>query len=186
MDGSSNPLGVDSRTDKIPFFPYFYVKDLFGFLILMTVFSYFVFFHPNTLGHPDNYIPANPMVTPAHIVPEWYFLPFYAILRSIPHKLGGVIAMLAAILGLMLLPYINTSEVRSSAFRPIFRKFYWLFVVDCLILGWIGQNLVEYPYIEVGQVATFFYFFFLFVILPILGRVESKIMRMQVLPSLKP
>ena len=180
LDGSSNPLGVDSRSDKIPFYPYFYVKDLFGFLILMAIFSYFVFFHPNTLGHPDNYIPANPMVTPPHIVPEWYFLPFYAILRSIPHKLGGVIAMIAAILGLMALPYINTSEVRSSAFRPIFRKFYWLFVVDCFILGWIGQNVVEYPYIEVGQVATVFYFFFLFVLIPVLGRVESKIMRIQV------
>jgi ubiquinol-cytochrome c reductase cytochrome b subunit len=180
MDGSSNPLGVDSRTDKVPFFPYFYVKDLFGLLILLTIFSYVVFFHPNTLGHSDNYIPANPMVTPPHIVPEWYFLPFYAILRSIPHKLGGVIAMIAAILGLMLLPYINTSEVRSSAFRPIFRKFYWFFVVDCLILGWIGQNVVEYPFIEVGQAATFFYFFFLFVILPVLGRVESKLIRMQV------
>jgi ubiquinol-cytochrome c reductase cytochrome b subunit len=180
LDGSSNPLGVDSSSDKIPFYPYFYVKDLFGFLILMAIFSYFVFFHPNTLGHPDNYIPANPMVTPPHIVPEWYFLPFYAILRSIPHKLGGVIAMGAAILGLMLLPYINTSEVRSSAFRPIFRKFYWLFVVDCFILGWIGQNVVEYPYIEVGQAATVFYFFFLFVLIPVLGRVESKIIRIQV------
>lgn len=180
LDGSTNPLGVDSSSDKIPFYPYFYVKDLFGFLILMAIFSYFVFFHPNTLGHPDNYIPANPMVTPPHIVPEWYFLPFYAILRSIPHKLGGVIAMGAAILGLMLLPYINTSEVRSSAFRPIFRKFYWLFVVDCFILGWIGQNVVEYPYIEVGQAATVFYFFFLFVLIPVLGRVESKIIRIQV------
>ena len=183
LEGSSNPLGVDSSSDKMPFFPYFYVKDLFGFLLLMTVFSYFVFFHPNTLGHPDNYIPANPMVTPAHIVPEWYFLPFYAILRSIPHKLGGVIAMIAAILGLILLPYINTSEVRSSAFRPIFRKFYWLFVVDCLILGWIGQNVVEYPYIEIGQVATIFYFFFLFLLLPLLGKIESKIIRMQLLKA---
>lgn len=178
LEGSSNPLGVDTTGDKIPFYPYFYVKDLFGFLLMMVVFMVFVFFYPNTLGHPDNYIPANPMVTPAHIVPEWYFLPFYAILRSIPHKLGGVIAMFAAIAGLALLPFINTSEVRSSAFRPIFRKFFWLFVVDCLILGWIGQNVVEYPYVEVGQVATAYYFFFLFVVIPVLGRLESKMMRM--------
>lgn len=179
LDGSSNPLGVDSRTDKIPFYPYFYVKDLFGFLILMVVFMIFVFFYPNTLGHSDNYIPANPMVTPPHIVPEWYFLPFYAILRSIPHKLGGVIAMVAAIAGLAALPYINTSEVRSSAFRPIFRKFYWLFVVDCLILGWIGQNLVEYPYVEIGQIASIYYFAFLFVIIPFLGKFESFMMRLK-------
>jgi ubiquinol-cytochrome c reductase cytochrome b subunit len=179
MDGSSNPLGVDSSSDKIPFYPYFYVKDLFGFLLLMIFFMAFVFFYPNTLGHPDNYIPANPMVTPPHIVPEWYFLPFYAILRSIPHKLGGVVAMIAAIAGLALLPYINSSEVRSSAFRPIFRKFFWLFVVDCLILGWIGQNVVEYPFVEVGQLATAFYFFFLFVFIPVIGVLESKMMRLE-------
>lgn len=180
LEGSSNPLGVESSVDRIPFYPYFYVKDLFGFVLLMCLFSVFVFFYPNTLGHPDNYIPANPMVTPAHIVPEWYFLPFYAILRSIPHKLGGVLAMFGALVGLMALPYINTSEVRSSAFRPIFRKLFWLFVVNCLILGWIGQNVVEYPYVEVGQVATVFYFSFLFVIIPVLGRLESILMRIKV------
>lgn len=176
-EGSSNPLGVDTGVDKIPFYPYFYVKGLFGFLIMLTVFSFFVFFYPNAMGHPDNYIPANPMVTPPHIVPEWYFLPFYAILRSIPHKLGGVVAMIAAILGLMALPYINTSEVRSSAFRPVFRKLYWLFVVDCFILGWIGQNVVEYPYVEIGQIGTVFYFGFLFVLIPGLGYLESRLMR---------
>lgn len=180
LDGSNNPLGVDSSVDKMPFYPYFYVKDLLGFLALMTVFMGFVFFYPNALGHSDNYIPANPMVTPAHIVPEWYFLPFYAILRSIPHKLGGVVAMGAAIAGLALLPYINTSEVRSSAFRPFFRKCFWLFVVDCLLLGWIGQKVVEYPYVEVGQVATLYYFFFLFVIIPGLGLLESHLLRRKV------
>ena len=180
MEGSSNPLGVDSRTDRIGFYPYFYVKDLFGFLIMMLIFSGFVFFNPNYLGHADNYIEANPMVTPAHIVPEWYFLPFYAILRSIPHKLGGVVAMIASIAGLMLLPYINTSEVRSSAFRPVFRKLYWLFIVDCLILGWIGGKVVEYPYVEIGQLGTVYYFGFLFIIIPVLGRLESKMMRIKV------
>nr|ANO44452.1 cytochrome b [Schizochytrium sp. TIO1101]QBK37900.1 cytochrome b [Aurantiochytrium acetophilum] len=177
QDGSNNPLGVDSKSDTISFYPYFYVKDLFGLILLFIVYSYFVFFAPNVLGHSDNYIMANPMVTPAHIVPEWYFLPFYAILRSIPHKLGGVIAMFGAIVCLMALPFINTSEVRSSVFRPIFRKFFWLFVVDCMILGWIGQNVVEYPYVEIGQVCTVFYFFFLLVLIPLLGRFESMLMR---------
>jgi ubiquinol-cytochrome c reductase cytochrome b subunit len=178
VDGSSNPLGVETKVDKISFYPYFYVKDFFGFLILMTVFTFFVFFYPNYLGHTDNYIPANPMVTPVHIVPEWYFLPFYAILRSIPHKLGGVFAMLFAIVGLMALPYINTSEVRSSAFRPIFRKLYWLFVVDCFILGWIGQSVVEYPYIEIGQVGAMYYFGFLFIMIPMMGVIEARMMRL--------
>ncbi len=177
MDGSNNPLGVDARGEYIPFYPYFYVKDLFGVVALMFVFRIFVFFMPNALGHPDNYIPANAMVTPAHIVPEWYFLPFYAILRSIPHKLGGVVAMGGALVGLMALPYINTSEVRSSAFRPAFRFIFWLFLVDCLILGWIGQKPVEYPYVEVGQFATLFYFGFLFVGIPFLGKLERTLMR---------
>jgi ubiquinol-cytochrome c reductase cytochrome b subunit len=124
QNGSNNPLGVDSTGDKVSFYPYFYVKDLFSLIVLMVVFCGYVYFAPNDLGHPDNYIPANPMVTPAHIVPEWYFLPFYAILRSIPDKLGGVIAMVGAILVLMLLPFIHNSEIRSHAFRPISRKFY--------------------------------------------------------------
>jgi len=124
-DGSNNPLGININVETIPFYPYFYVKDLFAFFILLFVFSVFVFFFPNILGHPDNYIPANPLVTPAHIVPEWYFLPFYAILRSIPDKLGGVIAMVSAILVLLLLPFINTSVIRSTKFRPIFAIFLW-------------------------------------------------------------
>nr|AAG23683.1 apocytochrome b [Thraustochytrium aureum] len=177
QNGSNNPLGVDTSREVISFYPYFYVKDLFGFILLLLFFSFFVFFSPNTLGHPDNYIPANPMVTPAHIVPEWYFLPFYAILRSIPHKLGGVIAMFGAIVCLIFLPYINTSEVRSSSFRPIFRKFFWFFVVNCCILGWIGQNVVEYPYVEIGQFCTFFYFVFLLFIIPFLGRFENFLIR---------
>lgn len=175
--GSGNPLGVDATVDRLTFYPYFYVKDLFGRLVVWTFFASFVFFAPNLLGHPDNYIPANPMVTPPHIVPEWYFLMYYAILRSIPHKLRGVVAMLFALVGLMLLPHINTSEVRSTTFRPIFRQLYWLFIVDCLILGWIGQKVVEYPYIQVGQIATAYYFFFLLVLIPAVGRRESYLIR---------
>jgi quinol-cytochrome oxidoreductase complex cytochrome b subunit len=175
--GSGNPLGVDSNRDRVPFYPYFYVKDRLGFIGRMRVYSLFVFFEPNRLGHPDNYIMANPMVTPPHIVPEWYFRIFYAILRSIPHKLRGVVAMLAAILRRMALPYLNTSEVRSTAFRPIYRQLFWLFVVTCIILGWIGQKVVEYPYIQVGQRASRYYFRFLVVLVPRVGRRESTLMR---------
>jgi len=177
QSGSNNPLGINKNVDAVSFYPYFYVKDLFAFLILVTVFSFFVFFYPNFLGHADNYIPANPLVTPPHIVPEWYFLPFYAILRSIPDKLGGVIAMVAAILVLLLLPVINTSEIRSSKFRPIFSMAYWFLVADFLILGWIGQKPVETPYIEVGQVATIFYFLFLLVLIPVIGIIEKQLIR---------
>ena len=139
----------------------------------LILISKFVFFYPNALGHSDNYIPANPLVTPSHIVPEWYFLPFYAILRSIPDKLGGVVAMVSAILVLLLLPIINTSEIRSSKFRPIFGLVYWFLVSDFLILGWIGQKPVESPYIEIGMGATVFYFFFLLILIPAIGLVEK-------------
>jgi|TARA_B100001741_G_scaffold43616_1_gene31740 ubiquinol-cytochrome c reductase cytochrome b subunit len=176
-DGSNNPLGIDSSTDKIPFYPYCYVKDLFNALLFIVFFSVFLFFYPNLLGHPDNYIPANPMVTPAHIVPEWYFLPFYAILRSIPDKLGGVIAMFGAIVVLFLIPFINQSEVRSSTFRPIYRKLFWFLFADFLILGWIGQKVVESPYVEVGQLATVLYFLFFCVLLPGLGVLESAMIK---------
>jgi len=141
------------------------------------LFSFFVFFYPNTLGHSDNYIPANPLVTPAHIVPEWYFLPFYAILRSIPDKLGGVAAMGGAVVILALLPIVNTSEIRSSKFRPIFGVAYWFFVANFLLLGWIGQKPVESPYIEVGMFATAFYFAFLLILLPLIGLLESYLIR---------
>lgn len=176
-EGSNNPLGINTNTDNIPFYPYFYVKDLFAFFILALMFSFFVFFYPNVLGHSDNYIPANPLSTPAHIVPEWYFLPFYAILRSIPDKLGGVVAMISAILVLLLLPIINTSKVRSSKFRPIFGIAYWFLVSDFLILGWIGQKPVESPYIEIGMGATIFYFVFLLILVPVIGIIESEMVQ---------
>jgi ubiquinol-cytochrome c reductase cytochrome b subunit len=173
--GSNNPLGINTNVDTIPFYPYFYVKDLFSFSLLTLSYSFFVFYYPNALGHPDNYLPANPLVTPAHIVPEWYFLPFYAILRAVPNKLGGVSAMLGSILILFFLPIINTSEIRSSKFRPIFGVVYWFFVSDVLILGWIGQKPVESPFIEVGIGATFFYFFFLLVLIPSIGLIEKSL-----------
>jgi len=178
-DGSNNPLGINTNIDTVPFYPYFYVKDLFSFLILVAFFSIFVFYFPNTLGHADNYIPANPLVTPAHIVHEWYFLPFYAILRSIPDKLGGVVAMVSAILVLLLLPVINTSEVRSTKFRPIFAIFYWFIVSDFLILGWIGQKPVETPFLEIGMAGTAFYFLAFLVFLPLIGLLEKFLIRMK-------
>ena len=175
--GSNNPLGINTNVDTISFYPYFYVKDLFSFFIFIFIFSFFIFFYPNALGHSDNYIPANPLVTPPHIVPEWYFLPFYAILRSIPDKLGGVVAMISAILILMLIPFINTSEIRSSNFRPIFSFAYWFLVSDFILLGWIGQKPVESPYIEIGFGATIFYFFFFIVLMPLIGLIEKKLIR---------
>jgi quinol-cytochrome oxidoreductase complex cytochrome b subunit len=176
-DGSNNPLGIDSFIDKIPFYPYFYFKDLFSVLFFLVFSSLFIFYSPNLLGHSDNFIPANPMVTPSHIVPEWYFLPFYAILRSIPNKLGGVLAMFGAIIVLFLIPFINQSEIRSSFFRPLYRKVFWLLFADFLILGWVGQKVVETPYIEIGQVGTLFYFLFFLFLLPILSFFELFLMR---------
>nr|YP_009163731.1 cytochrome b [Triparma laevis]BAS19185.1 cytochrome b [Triparma laevis] len=177
--GSNNPVGTESSVDKVPFYPYFYVKDLLAFFGLITVFATFVFYFPNAMGHPDNYIPANPMVTPAHIVPEWYFLPFYAVLRSIPDKLGGVAAMGGALVVLFTIPFTNTSEIRGPQFRPLFRIAFWLLVVDFLILGWIGQKAVETPFIEIGQVATVIYFAFFLFVIPGLGLFETKLVNFE-------
>jgi len=172
-NGSNNPLGISAMVDKLSFYPYFWVKDVFGWVSFAFIFCVFVYFMPNYLNHPDNYIEGNPMVTPAHIVPEWYFLPFYAILRSIPHKLGGVIAMFASILVLLVLPFINTSQIRSSIFRPLYKKFFWLFILDWLVLGWIGGQNPETPYLEIGQVATAFYFIWVLVLVPAIGLFEK-------------
>jgi len=176
QQGSNNPLGVNGNVDKIPFYPYLIFKDLFSWVLFFVFYLFFVCFAPNYLGHTDNYIEANAMITPAHIVPEWYFLPFYAILRSIPHKLGGVIAMFAALLILLLLPYSGTSELRSSSFRPLHRMIFWLLVLDYLILGWIGGCAPESPYLEVGQVATIFYFSYFLFLLPLLGIFEAYLL----------
>jgi ubiquinol-cytochrome c reductase cytochrome b subunit len=175
--GSNNPLGVNTNVDSVSFYPYFYVKDLLAFFVLIALFSFFVFFYPNALGHSDNYIPANPLVTPPHIVPEWYFLPFYAILRSIPDKLGGVAAMGGAILILLLLPHINTSEIRSAKFRPLYAVSYWVFAANFLLLGWIGQKPVESPFIEIGMFSTFLYFFFIIVLVPAIGLIEKYLLK---------
>lgn len=182
--GSNNPVGIDlTKKDKIPFHPYYTVKDLFGLAVFFIVFAGFVFFAPNMLGHPDNYIPANPLVTPPHIVPEWYFLPFYAILRAItfdifwiiPAKLGGVIAMVASIAVLFFLPWLDTSKVRSARYRPVYRIFFWLLVVDCFILGYVGANPPEGFLVTLGLLATIWYFAHFLVILPILGKLERPL-----------
>lgn len=173
FDGSNNPLGFSKPVDVVSFYPYFYVKDLFAFLIFFSFLGLLVFFYPNSLGHPDNYTPANSLVTPPHIVPEWYFLPFYAILRSIPDKLGGVIAMISAILILLLLPFLNFSSIRSSNFRPFFRYFFWFLVADFLLLGWLGQKVVEQPFVNLGVFSTIFYFIFFLIIVPLLAFIEG-------------
>ena len=183
--GSNNPLGTEYYGDKITFHPYYVVKDAVSFFILLIVFSTFLYFYPNTLNHADNYIPADPLSTPAHIVPEWYFLPFYAILRSIPHKLGGVIAMGGAIVALLVLPFLNTARVRSTYFRPLYAQAYWIFVFNFLFLGWIGQKPVEDPYVLCGVLATVYYFFFFLVIVPVLGFLEENLIDYDSLDSAK-
>ena len=175
IDGSNNPLGISSASDKISFFPYFFIKDTLSLIFLLLVFSFLVFFSPNFLNHSDNYIPGNPMVTPEHIIPEWYFLPAYAILRAIPHKLAGVLALFAAVLILLILPFVNTSEVRSSLYRPLHQKFFWCLVIDYFLLGYIGQQVPESPFIEIGQICSIFYFSYFLIIIPFLGRLEKNL-----------
>ncbi len=174
---SNNPLGIDTKgpQDTVPFHPYMTVKDLFSLSVFLTVFSMFVFFAPNFFGEPDNYIPANPLVTPPHIVPEWYFLPYYAILRSIPDKLTGVLAMFGSIFVLFLLPWLDTSRVRSGSFRPTYKKFFWVFVVDCIVLGYVGANPPEGYFLILGRVATIYYFFHFIILLPLLGWFERPL-----------
>lgn len=184
-NGSNNPLGIGSNIDKVPFHPYFTYKDLYTFFLFFIFFSLFIYFYSNILGHPDNYIPANPLVTPAHIVPEWYFLPFYAILRSIPNKLGGVIAMIGAILILLLLPFLHTSKIRSASFRPLQKKLFWFFVADVLLLGWIGGQPVEDPYVFVGQISTIFYFSYFLILIPLVGFIENLFIKIYFIQGLK-
>ena len=171
--GSNNPLGIGKYVNNITFYPYFYVKDLLAFFYLLFFLFVFVIYYSGTLGHPDNYIPANPMVTPAHIVPEWYFLPFYAILRSIPDKLGGVVAMGGSIALLILLPFISNSTIRSGFFRFIYKYAFWFLAGDFVLLGWLGQKPVEDPYINLGLVATIFYMAFLTVLIPAIEYYEN-------------
>ena len=173
--GSNNPLGIDvsGKQDTLPFHPYYTSKELFGAVVFLTIFASAVFFYPNYLGHPDNYIPANPLQTPAHIVPEWYFLPFYAILRAIPDKLGGVLFMFGAIAVLFVLPWLDKSPVRSGRFRPIFKIFFWLLLLDCVVLGYLGAKPAEGVYVVASRIATAWYFFHFLIVLPVLTMVEK-------------
>ncbi len=177
ITGSNNPLGIDVKSpqDTLPFHPYYTAKDSIGVCLFLAIFAAIVFFAPNMLGEPDNYIPANPLVTPAHIVPEWYFLPFYAILRSVPDKLGGVILMFSSIAVLFVLPWLDTSPVRSTRFRPIYKQLIWVFVLSFLALGYVGKMPPEGIYVVIGRVATAYYFLHFLVILPILGKLEKPL-----------
>ena len=176
VPGNNNPTGVDIKDVKkeaIPFHPYYTVKDVFAIAVFAVLFAYLVFYAPNYLGHADNYIPANPLQTPPHIVPEWYFLPFYAILRAIPDKLGGVIAMVGAIVILFFIPWLDTSRVRSTSYRPIYKWFFWLFVFTCLALGYLGAKPAEGWYVVASQVFTAYYFLHFLVVMPVVGIIET-------------
>jgi quinol-cytochrome oxidoreductase complex cytochrome b subunit len=183
--GSNNPLGISTKVDNFSFTPYFFIKD-FSYLNFFILFAaWFIFFVPNYLGHPDNYIAANPLVTPNHIVPEWYFLPFYAILRALPDKLLGAVALVCSILVLLFLPFYANIKFRSSYFKPIFQIFFWIFLVVVLTLGWVGGKPVEPPYYFVGQVATFGYFFYLLIIVPVLSKFDHFLAEQSIITFLK-
>jgi ubiquinol-cytochrome c reductase cytochrome b subunit len=177
VTGSNNPLGIDVKSpqDTLPFHPYYTIKDSVGMCVFLMVFAALVFFAPNYLGHADNYIPANPLQTPSEIVPEWYFLPFYAILRSVPNKLGGVTLMFGAIAVLFVLPWLDTSKVRSARFRPIYRQLMWVLVVVTILLGEVGAHRPEGLWVVVGRVCTAWYFLHFLVLLPILGKLEKPL-----------
>jgi ubiquinol-cytochrome c reductase cytochrome b subunit len=186
VHGSNNPLGIDPKgpQDTVPFHPYYTMKDGFGLTIFMIIYAGFVFFAPNLLGEPVNYVPANPLVTPNEIVPEWYLLPFYAILRAIPDKLGGVIAMFGSIAVLFVVPWLDTSRVRSCTFRPIYKWFVFVLVIDAVVLGYCGAHspdavldlgLIKVPLLAVARVGTLYYFFHFLVLLPVLGKIERPL-----------
>jgi len=176
VHGSNNPNGVSSNGDRYAMHPYFVFKDLVTIFFFFLVLSIIVFFYPNLLGHSDNYIPANPMSTPASIVPEWYLLPFYAILRSIPNKLLGVLAMFGSLLILLILPLVDFSRIRGNQFRPAMKLAFWFFVVNFFILMWIGSQHPESPYLEIGQFSTAFYFVWFLFIVPAIGVIENTLM----------
>ena len=176
VHGSSNPLGISSNVDKLAMHPYFIFKDLVTILLFFLALALIIFYMPNVMGHSDNYIPANPMQTPPSIVPEWYLLPYYAILRSIPNKLAGVIGMLGSLLILLLMPVLDTSRVRGSQFRPLMRFAFWIFVTDFFLLMYIGSQHAEEPFITIGAIATVLYFGWFIVIVPVVGVIENTLM----------
>jgi ubiquinol-cytochrome c reductase cytochrome b subunit len=175
VPGSNNPVGVEKKTEKdtLPFHPYFTVKDALALVCFIMLYIWFVAYQPNFLGHADNYIEANPAVTPSHIVPEWYFLPFYAILRAIPNKLIGVLAMFGSIAVLAFLPWLDTSRVKSANYRPLYRQFFWLFVISAVGLGWLGAKPPEGGYVLASRILTAYYFAHFLIVLPLLGLFET-------------
>lgn len=175
-NGSNSPIGINPNSDKIPFHSYYSSKDIYGFVLLFILLTTLVFYIPNALGDPENYIKANPLVTPIHIMPEWYFLFAYAILRAIPNKLGGVIALVLSIVILAVLPFVHTSLIKNLTFRPLGKLFYWFFMVNFILLTWIGSKPVEDPYIFIGQLSSIFYFSYFLILVPVSGIIENYIL----------